>query len=614
VFTYDSATNYNGADSFTYAVTDRGDPDSCGAPLGTCSAALTSDTKTVSITVNPLNDKPSASASPASPSTPEDTTKTVTLSGSDVETAVANLAFTITQVPANGTLKYGATTLSNGSTLSGSPKNVDYVPNTNFNGSDSFKFKVTDTGDPAGCSGGAPACSAALDSDVVTVPITVTADNDGPVVTNDNATPNQSTQFSDGITNVKVTATDVDNADTSLSLGTVSHVYTPLGGSAQPAATGLPSGLSIALTSSTPGTPSSTPGAFNPPSSKVWTISGRMTVPAGSYVITVPVTDGSAQGSTTLTIVVTKEDASLEYSGDVFKNATNSTTMNLAAVIREAGVAGGPAESPALIGNQLAGRQLNFKVYTFTGSTPIQQCTATITSTGSGTGTAGCTVTLSVSDDPYRVDVYLVDNNYYGAPIESQTLVVQINGTGFVTGGGWLNEPNLGSRSNFGFTVKRLKNGNLQGNSNYIYRKTVGANEIPYSGGFLPAGSYNWQIKSNSWAGGGLTQACTTVAPIKCTATFAGKANIKAVNRLTGVEYSLGGNYQYQVDTDDYSEPGSSPGAGPDRYAIRVWDPSTGTYYQLGSPRTWNPAQLWNTSDPGFGTRLQLSGGNIQIH
>jgi hypothetical protein len=394
----------------------------------------------------------------------------------------------------------------------------------------------------------------------------------------------------------------------------VSHVYTPLGGSAQPAATGLPSGLSIALTSSTPGTPSSTPGAFNPPSSKVWTISGRMTVPAGSYVITVPVTDGSAQGSTTLTIVVTKEDASLEYSGDVFKNATNSTTMNLAAVIREAGVAGGPAESPALIGNQLAGRQLNFKVYTFTGSTPIQQCTATITSTGSGTGTAGCTVTLSVSDDPYRVDVYLVDNNYYGAPIESQTLVVQINGTGFVTGGGWLNEPNLGSRSNFGFTVKRLKNGNLQGNSNYIYRKTVGANEIPYSGGFLPAGSYNWQIKSNSWAGGGLTQACTTVAPIKCTATFAGKANIKAVNRLTGVEYSLGGNYQYQVDIDDYSEPGSSPGAGPDRYAIRVWDPSTGTYYQLGSPRTWNPAQLWNTSDPGFGTRLQLSGGNIQIH
>jgi hypothetical protein len=208
----------------------------------------------------------------------------------------------------------------------------------------------------------------------------------------------------------------------------------------------------------------------------------------------------------------------------------------------------------------------------------------------------------------------LLDNGYYTALGDDQTIVVQTLGTGFITGGGWLNEPNLGSKSNFGFTVKRLKNGNLQGNSNYIYRKTVLANQIAYGTGFLPAGPYNWQIKSNSWAGGGLTSACTTTAPIKCTATFSGKANIKAINRVTGVEYSLGGNYQYQVDIDDYSEPGSSPGAGPDRYAIRVWDPTTGTYYQLGSPRAWNPAQLWNTADPGFGTRLNINGGNNQVH
>ena len=36
--------------------------------------------------------------------------------------------------------------------------------------------------------------------------------------------------------------------------------------------------------------------------------------------------------------------------------------------------------------------------------------------------------------------------------------------------------------------------------------------------------------------------------------------------------YSLGGNYKFQVDVTDNSEPGSSPGAGPDTYAIRVWD------------------------------------------
>ena len=56
------------------------------------------------------------------------------------------------------------------------------------------------------------------------------------------------------------------------------------------------------------------------------------------------------------------------------------------------------------------------------------------------------------------------------------------------------------------------------------------------------------------------------------------------MNRMTGIAYSLGGNYNFQVDVTDYGEPGSSPGAGPDKYAIRVWDPTTGTYYPLGTP------------------------------
>jgi len=83
---------------------------------------------------------------------------------------------------------------------------------------------------------------------------------------------------------------------------------------------------------------------------------------------------------------------------------------------------------------------------------------------------------------------------------------------------------------------------------------------------------------------------------------------------VTGVEYSLGGNYQYQIDVDDFAEPGSSPGAGPDGYAIRVWDPTTGTYYRLGSPRSWNPTFLWDPTDSGYGTRLPINGGNIQVH
>src|SRR5205085_11013477 len=143
---------------------------------------------------------------------------------------------------------------------------------------------------------------------------------------------------------------------------------------------------------------------------------------------------------------------------------------------------------------------------------------------------------------------------------------VAVTGTGFTTGGGWLVEPKLGTKSNFGFTAKNVKNG-IQGNSLYIYRQALTAGN-PYG---LAPGDYNFKVKSNSWAGGGLTQTCNTTTPKVCTATFQGKANITATNRVTGIETSLGGNYQYRVDVADNSEPGSSPGAGPDTYKIIVW-------------------------------------------
>jgi len=188
----------------------------------------------------------------------------------------------------------------------------------------------------------------------------------------------------------------------------------------------------------------------------------------------------------------------------------------------------------------------------------------------------------------------LLPNTYYTAPVEDGAVTVVLGGTGFTTGGGWINEPTLGSRSNFGFTVKYLKNGQIQGNSLYIYRKTFAAPTLVGTT-LLPAGSYNWIIKSNVMSV--LTQTCTTATPKVCTATFTGKNNITAVNRTTGVAYSLGGNYNFQVNVTDASEPGSSPGAGPDTYAIRVWDTTTGTYYQLGSATA----------------QLKIDGGNIQV-
>jgi hypothetical protein len=175
--------------------------------------------------------------------------------------------------------------------------------------------------------------------------------------------------------------------------------------------------------------------------------------------------------------------------------------------------------------------------------------------------------------------------------VQVAVVTITMAGTGFTTGGGWLAGPN-GSHNNFGFTVKYLKNGNIQGNSLYIYRVRTDI------GLGLGTRDYNWIIKSNAMSG--LTQTCpTTTSNMGCKATFTGKSTITAVDAITGVAYSLGGNNSFQVDVTDNAEPGSSgtpTGTGPDTYAIRVWT-TAGTYYQFGTPAA----------------QLPISGGNIQV-
>ena len=64
--TYTPDAGYFGVDSFSYAVTDRGDPDACGVPGVHCTAALTSDPAgIISITVTRVDGSPQADAGPA---------------------------------------------------------------------------------------------------------------------------------------------------------------------------------------------------------------------------------------------------------------------------------------------------------------------------------------------------------------------------------------------------------------------------------------------------------------------------------------------------------------------------------------------------------------------
>lgn len=109
---YTPAANFNGADSFTYTVRDP--------------AGLTA-TATVRVTVNPVNDPPSAVAQ--SVTTAEDTAKSITLGGADPEGNA--LTFAVTAGPAHGT-------------VTGTLPNLTYTPATNYYGPDSFSFTVSD--------------------------------------------------------------------------------------------------------------------------------------------------------------------------------------------------------------------------------------------------------------------------------------------------------------------------------------------------------------------------------------------------------------------------------------------------------------------------------------
>jgi Bacterial Ig domain/Cadherin domain/RTX calcium-binding nonapeptide repeat (4 copies)/Right handed beta helix region len=162
VTTYTPAGDFNGSDSLTYRVSDRGDPDNCAA--APCDGPETSATETVSITVSPVNDTPTAIAS--SVSVAEDGALPIDLAAlvADVETADANLTYTILTPPAHGAFAAGT-----------------YTPAGDFNGPDSFSYRVTDRGDPDNCGAPGPACDAPETSSTQTVSITVTAVNDAPV-------------------------------------------------------------------------------------------------------------------------------------------------------------------------------------------------------------------------------------------------------------------------------------------------------------------------------------------------------------------------------------------------------------------------------------------------
>ncbi|RYE69742.1 MAG: tandem-95 repeat protein, partial [Rhizobiaceae bacterium] len=158
-YTYVPKPNFSGTDSFIVTISDG-------------KGGLV--TVTITVTVTGINDAPIAT-SPAI-TTVEDTPKTGVITANDVDGDL--LTYAVTTKPANGTVVVNA------------DGTYTYIPNANFNGTDSFTVTISDG------KGGTV---------TVTIPVTITGFNDVPVATSPAITTAEDTPKT-GV----ITASDAD--------------------------------------------------------------------------------------------------------------------------------------------------------------------------------------------------------------------------------------------------------------------------------------------------------------------------------------------------------------------------------------------------------------------
>ncbi|SOE20527.1 hypothetical protein SAMN06298216_1016 [Spirosomataceae bacterium TFI 002] len=182
---YTPNLNFNGTDTFQYMVCDDGSP-----------TPITCDTALVTVTVTAVND--AILVMDDDTTTLEDTPVTITVLSNDTDVdGNVNPA----SIDTTGLLQ-----ASNGTIAILPTGEIVYTPNLNFNGTDTFQYKVCDDGSPS-----------PITCDTAMVTVTVTAVNDAIMVMDDDTTTLEDTPVTIAVLS---NDTDVDGNVTPASVDT----------------------------------------------------------------------------------------------------------------------------------------------------------------------------------------------------------------------------------------------------------------------------------------------------------------------------------------------------------------------------------------------------------
>jgi hypothetical protein len=312
-------------------------------------------------------------------------------------------------------------------------------------------------------------------------------------------------------------------------------------------------------------------------------------------------TASASTSTATNNLTITKEDAGVYYTGSMFVS-TSSTSASTASVLLSATVKDITAVSP--LTDNKPGDIRNARVRFVNRDLTATAITSATSATGyyisdwltpglvnaadtkTGVVTANWTASIGNSDAQQFTLGVIVDYGYYTRNASDDDAVITVSKplTDFVTGGGYIimtdatgaANPGNGKRNNFGFNIKRTKNGVLQGNINTIIR--TADNKVI-------------QVKGNAMSSLSVSPALAN-SPAK--AVFVGKANIQDITDPLNV-ISIAGNQTLQVSMTDRGEPGFA-----DDISIIVYRDAN-VYFSSN----------WN----GTSTQLQvLDGGNIKVH